>query len=185
MDVENFKWDSDNQNVSWSFNGKPIIKTFHNAYFASINNQRQYVIVEAGQNYSQDQIYYISFDGSTLFAMDKSNGKISWQLKDQHVELNCKVILHAQIYFEQNLVIILSSEKQNEKVLKGFSLDGTPLFVNQPPQGFDFNYLSIFNNQPSVVCDGDKAHTDAYNRNRWHFIINNQTGEMTRGNLAY
>ncbi|WP_055109360.1 hypothetical protein [Paenibacillus ihumii] len=84
------------------------------------------MVVEAGQNYSQDQIFYLSFEGKQIF-----------------------------------------------------------LFVERPPQGFDFNYLSTLKNQPSVVCEGDEDNTDIYRRNGWSFIIDTKTGDMTKGNLAY
>ena len=71
MAVENFIWDSKNQSVSWIYGGKLIKETFENAYFASVNNQENFVYVEAGKNYSQDQIYHLSFDGKRIFVLDK------------------------------------------------------------------------------------------------------------------
>lgn len=55
MNTDNFKWDDEKRSVSWLFNGKHITKRYDDAYFASLNNEKQYVVVEAGQNYSQDQ----------------------------------------------------------------------------------------------------------------------------------
>ena len=46
-------------------------ETFENAYFASVNKQKNFVYVEAGKNYSQDQIYHLSFDGKRIFVLDK------------------------------------------------------------------------------------------------------------------
>lgn len=185
MDIENFNWDIETQSVKWSFDGKIVRERFENAFFASQNIKNNYVIVEAGRNYSQDQIYYLSFDGKLIFKIDKENDKVSWQLQDKLVEVNCKDISNAQLYTEHSIVIVISVDDQNNKLLKGFGLDGTLLFSKQPPQGFTFNYLSTIKNQPSVVCEGDSANTDAYGRSSWHFIINDRTGEMSKGNLAY
>ena len=51
MTVENFIWDSKNQSVSWIYGGKVIKETFENAHFASVNEQKNFVYVEAGKNY--------------------------------------------------------------------------------------------------------------------------------------
>lgn len=185
MSIENFIWDSKNQSVSWSFNGKTILKRFENAYFATHNTQKNYVYVEAGQNFSQDQIYYFSLDGTQIFTIDKMNNKVNWQIKDELVEINCHNILNAQLYIEQSIVIIISAENQNEKVMKGFALDGELLFIKDPPRGFTFNYLATFRNQPSIVCDGDKSNADEHGRSSWHFIINAKTGDISKENLAY
>ncbi|WP_339158198.1 hypothetical protein MKX50_01365 [Paenibacillus sp. FSL W8-0186] len=185
MGIDNFKWDDQDRSVSWLYNGKHITKKYDNAYFASLNNEKQYVVVEAGQNYSPDLIFYLSFEGKQIFNLDKVNDKISWQLQDHLIQVNCKNILNAQIYPEQGVAIVISKENQFEKVLKGYAMDGTLLFVKHPPQGFDFSYLSTLKNQPSVVCEGDEDHTDVYGRSGWSFIIDTKTGDMTKGNLAY
>lgn len=185
MGVDNFIWDSENQSVGWSYNENCVFKRIENAFFASLDEHNKYVFVEAGQNFSQDKIYYLNFDGEELFTVDKVNDKVSWQLQDQLVEVNCKDIQCAQLYIEQCVVIIISGEDQIEKEIKGFALDGTLLFVKSPPQGFSFKYLSTNKNRPSVVCDGDQANTDAYGRYSWHFIINHKTGDMSKESLAY
>lgn len=185
MNVEDFKWDDVKQCVSWGYNGHHIINKYDNAYFASLNLENQYVIVEVGKNFTQDQLYYLSFNGKQIFLVDKVNDKVSWWLQDQLFEVNCEHILSAQIYFHEGVVIVISMENQIGKSLKGYKMDGTLLFVKHPPEGFDFNYLSTFNKQPSVICSGDKDSIDAYGRNSWNFIINTRTGEMIKGNLAY
>lgn len=185
MSTDNFKWDDEKRSVSWQFNGKHITKRYDDAYFSSLNNEKQYVVVEAGQNYSQDRIFYLSFEGKEIFNIDMVNDMMSWQLQDELIQVNCKNIVSAQIYMEQDVVLVISKENRVENVLKGYAMDGTLLFVKHPPQGFGFAYLSTIRNQPSVVCNGDKDNTDGYGRNSWNFIINTKTGDMTKGNLAY
>ncbi len=185
MNIENFNWDSKNQSANWSYNGKTIKKKYDNAYFASLNKQKNLVYIEAGENYSQDQIYYLSFNGEQIFKIDKVKGKMSWQQQDRLVEVNCKGILNGQYYIEQDIVVVITAGEQGDKKLKGFALDGTLLFVKQPPKDYTFNYLSTFMNQPSVVCNGGKANADAFERSSWHFLINTKTGEMSKENMAY
>jgi hypothetical protein len=185
MTVENFIWDSENQSVSWTYDEKVIKETFENAHFASVNEQKNFVYVEAGQNYSQDQVYHLSFDGKQIFIFDKVNGKVSWLHQDQLVEVNCKNVINAQFYVGQAVIIIITASNQVDRKLQGFALDGTLLFEKEPPQGYNFVYLSTSKNQPSVVCDGGKTNADVYGRSSWHFAIDNKTGDMTKENLAY
>ena len=185
MAVENFIWDSESQSVSWTYNGKEVKEKFENAHFASLNTQKNFIYVEAGQNFSQDQIYHLSFDGKLMFSFDKVSGKVSWQHQARLIEVNCKNIVSAQLYTEQDVFIVVSVPNQTDKRLQGFALDGSLLFEKDPPQGYDFMYLSISRNQPSVVCDGGKSNSDAYGRSTWHFAIDTKTGDMTKENLAY
>lgn len=185
MTVENFSLDNENQSVSWLYDGKLVEKNFKDMHFASPSTQKKFVYVEAGKNFSQDQIYHLSFDGKLIFAFDKINSKVSWQHQGKLVEVDSKNITNAQLYMNQGIMILITVLNQDDKRLQGFSLDGTLLFVKAPPQGYNFMYLSALNNQPSVVCDGGKASTDAYGRSSWHFSIDTKTGNMTRENLAY
>lgn len=185
MAVENFIWDSKNQSVSWIYGGKLIKETFENAYFASVNKQKNFVYVEAGKNYSQDQIYHLSFDGKRIFVLDKLNDKVSWLHQNKLIKICCKNIVSAQFYTGQVVLIISVASNQVNKKVQGFALDGTLLFEKEPPQGYNFVNLSTWKNQPSVVCDGGKTNADAYGRSSWHFAIDIKTGDMTKENLAY
>lgn len=185
MIVENFIWDSENQSVSWTYNGKVIKKRFENAHFASVNVQQNFVYVEAGQNYSQDQVYNLSFDGKRIFTFDKVSGKVSWLYQDQMVEVDCKNIINAQRYIGQDVVIVIATTGQSDRKLQGFALDGTLLFEKEPPQAYSFVHLSTLNDQPYVVCDGGETNADTYGRSSWNFIIDTKTGDKTKENLAY
>ncbi|QAA33527.1 hypothetical protein [Clostridium manihotivorum] len=184
MTIENFIWDSHNQSVSWLYDGKVIKETFKNAHFASVNRQKNFVYVEAGKNYSQDQIYHLSFDGGPIFIFDKVNNIVRWLNQDKMVEVNCKKIVNAQLYIGQ-VVLIITASNGVDRRLQGFALDGTLLFEKEPPQGYKFEYLSTSKNKPSVVCDVGKTNVDAYGRNSWYFTIDTKTGDMTKENLAY
>ncbi|WP_010245437.1 hypothetical protein [Acetivibrio cellulolyticus] len=182
--VDNFFWDKDNKCVCWSNNGKDIKVNVENMYFACLEMQKKYIFVEVGKNYSQDQIYYFSFDGNKIFTVDKVTGSVSWQSKDEVVNVQCDNLVSAQFYIEHELVLVITSNKQNERLL-GFALNGKKLFEKGPPQDYNFRYLSTSANFPSVVCDGGKTNADAYGRSNWHFVINTLTGDMTKCSLAY
>ncbi|GFN30968.1 hypothetical protein [Paenibacillus xylaniclasticus] len=183
MSVENMKWD--NQGISWVFEGNKITKNIDHVFFASVNKSENCVVVEAGLNFSQDQVYHLTFDGTPIFIVDKTAGKVCWKYQDKIVEIETCNILNAQLYAEQGIVLIIIAINQKDKLLKGFALDGSLRFEKHPPEGFDFNYLTSNRNQPSVVCDGDDSNTDQYGRNSRHFIIDSQTGDLLKENLAY
>ena len=185
MTIENFVLDIKNQSVSWIYEGKTIKETFVNAYFASVDKQNNYVYVESGNNYSQEQIYHLSFDGKHIFEVDKLKNTISWLYQNKSIKINCKNIADAQIYKEQIVIIISETSNNVGKKLQGYALDGTLLFEKKPPKGYSFVNLSSFRNQPSVVCDGGKIDIDVYGRNKRQFSINIKTGEMIKENLAY
>lgn len=98
MTINNFVLDIKNQSVSWIYEGKTIKETFVNAYFASVDKQNNYVYVESGNNYSQEQIYHLSFDGKHIFEVDKLKNTISWLYQNKSIKINCKNIADAQIY---------------------------------------------------------------------------------------
>lgn len=185
MNVRNFIWDSQNQSVSWEYNGEIIKERYENAYFATVNTQKNFVYIEAGQNYHQDQVYHISFDGKRIFTLDKLSSKVSWLYQNKIVEVACKNIVNAQFYIEKGIIMVITDSSQSHRKLKGFRLDGTVLFENEPPHGYSFVNLSTYKDEPSVVCDGGKSNADAYGRSCWHFAIDIKTGDMTKENLAY
>lgn len=184
MTVENFIWDSHKQTISWEYGGKSIRKTFVNAYFASVNTQGNFVYIEVGKDYSQEQVYHFSFDGEQIFTFDKVSDKVSWLHQDQLVEIDCKNIVEAQCYSEQGVVIVIVGQDQEMK-LQIFTSKGMLRIEKEPPRGYNFVHLSTSKSQPSVVCDGGKDIADVYGRSRWHFAIDTQNGDMTKENLAY
>lgn len=115
MNIENFFWDKVNHCVSWSYNGKDIKENYENMFFATADLEKKYIFIKAGQNYSQDQIYYISFDGKLIFSFDKVSGKISWQHKYQLVEVSKKNIEYAQMYFNHDIIMAITVKNKNDK----------------------------------------------------------------------
>lgn len=186
MAVENFSWDNENQCVSWLYNGKVFNEKFENAHFASLNTEKSFVYIEAGHNYSQDQVYYFSFDGSLIFSFDKVSNKIRWQHKGNQIEVSCVNLENAMLYSEFDVIIAIVGINQLDKRIRCYSTDGKFLFEKEPPQGYSFLYLSTTpDNKPTIVCDGGKENADKYGRSSWHYIIDTKTGDMIKGSLAY
>lgn len=185
MNIENFIWDNKNQSVSWIYDGKIIKEVYENAYFAAVNSKQNFVYIMAGQNYSQDQLYYLSFDGKRIFTFDKLSGKVSWLYQNKIVEVTCENIVNAQLYIEKGVIIVITASSHSNGKLQCFALNGILLFEKESPHGYSFEYLSTCMNEPSVVCDAGKTNADSYGRTSWHFTIDIKTGNMTKANLAY
>ena len=183
MSIENFFWDNEKHIINWSYKRENFKIRIENLNFASIQNS--YVYAEAGSNFSQDQIYYFSFEGKHIFVSDRVLGKVSWQFNNHSVNIHLENVLNAQFYIEKDIIMVITAINQKDKKILGFALDGTLLFEKEPPKGYYIMYLSRCNNLPSVVCDGAKLDTDPYGRNNWHFIIDLKNGEMSKGSLAY
>ncbi len=185
MTVENFIWNSQDQSVSWKHNGETIKEIYENAYFATVNTQQNFVYIEAGENYHQDQVYYISFDGRQIFKFDKLRNKVSWLYQNKMVEVSCENLVNAQFYIEKGVIMVITDSKQFSGRLQAFTLNGIKLFEKEPPQGYSFVNLSTYKDEPSVVCDAGKSNADTYGRSCWHFSIDIKTGSMSKENLAY
>lgn len=185
MNIQNYVWDKQNHTVSWSFNGNIIKKSFGDMHFAYLNKEENFVLLKVGKNFIVEQVYYISFEGQDIFIFDKVNGKISWQYNNHPIDVSCKNVENAQIYFNKDIVVAIIAENQSDKKIKGFALDGKLLFEKEPPEGYVFKYLSTSKNLPTVVCDGGDANADAYGRSEFHFIIDTKTGDMSKVSLAY
>lgn len=183
MSVEDFFWDAENQTVRWSYKGATYNEKIDNMHQATVIKQKDFIYIEAGHNYYQDQMYYLSYDGRRIFTCDKLKGKISWQFEDQLIDIDCENILSAMLYVDHGLVIVITVSNKVDQRLKGFSLDGMLLFEKEPPQDFIFIYLSESMNKPTVVSDGGIP--DASGRYRWHFTIDTKTGELSKIGLAY
>ena len=61
--MDNFTWDFGSKLVKWNNEGVEIEKRVDNAFFATVNEDKQLIYVEAGENYNQDSIFYFSYDG--------------------------------------------------------------------------------------------------------------------------
>jgi hypothetical protein len=183
--MENFIWDNKKHSVSWLYEGKRIERTINNMFFASVNEQKKNVYIEAGKQYSQEQVYILSFEGECIFECDILQDKVCWKYQNKRIKVDCKKIVDAQLYEGKIVLIICTMPNQVDKKLQGFALDGAFLFEVEQPKGYCFYYLSSLENQPSVVCDGGEDNSDGYGRSMWHFSVDIKNGDLRKESLAY
>ncbi|WP_113929483.1 hypothetical protein [Bacillus sp. P14.5] len=185
MAIKNFKWDSQSQSVCWVYNGTTIKSTYEHAYFATLDENENYVFVEAGENNNQEQMYYISFDGKPIFSFDRLTGTVSWLNGNKQVQINALNAIGAHRYSEHNLIIVVKQSGPSATKLCGYSTDGILLFESDSPEGFVFVYLTTFKSSPYIVYDGGKAYADPYGRSSWIFSVDPRSGKLNKENLAY
>lgn len=185
MNLENLTLDIGNKNVSWIYKKITISKTIENIYFANINEKRRFVYVEAGKNFSQEQIYNFSYDGGVIFTLDKLIGKIRWFYNGKEIVVNDKDIHEAQRYIDLDRVLMISKLNGNNKILKCYDLNGQLVFEKEAPDGYTFMHLSTIDNKPVVICDGGVNNIDKYERSSWNFSVDTENGNITKQNLSY
>lgn len=177
--MENFNWNFENKEVTWKNNGIEIKKTITNAYFASVLQEKNLVYVEAGENYSANEIYYFSFDGKLALSLNKKNNSISWTYNDEEMHESYCNLIDAGIY-NDNTIIVISDEN-----LFCYDINGDLLFKESSSNELKFIRLTSINNTPHVVCDCGKGNEDEYGRKWWNFEIDRDNCTLTKKNLAY
>ena len=185
MSIENFIWDKQNQSVSWVYNGKVVKKRYEDLNSSSPDLEDNYIFISTGKDFRVDQVYYLSFEGEQIFTCDRVNGKVCWKYDNRLFEVGFKNLDSAEIYLNNDIVIVVIATNPADKILKGYALDGKLLFEINPPNGYKFEYLSFIDNSPTVVCNGGNINADAYGRSEFHFKIDTKTGVLEKIGLAY
>jgi len=181
MSGVDYKFDS--SNVIWEYNSKKVELQISKINFVNVEKENRYIYIVCGENFSEDTIYYYSFEGNKIFSYDKIKGTVSWDYKGKSVELKCKDIINAKLFLEQEVVIILANGQNSKDRVIGYNLEGGLKFEKYAPKDYKFLYLSTSSDKITVVCEG--SHSDSYGRNSWHFELDLSTGELTKINLAY
>jgi hypothetical protein len=178
----NFKWDNKKNTISWINRRKLINLYFENLIFASIDKDSCIVYVVAGENFNQDEVFYIQEDGSILFKCIKKKDIVTWKCGVNYVEIKCKNIISALYFIKHNLIIIIYM-KFNNKYIIGYDLSGKRIFNNTPDEECEMLYLTEIENKPVVVCDSKI--NDKYGRSRYSYEVNKATGELKKKDIAY
>ncbi len=173
----------DSNNVTWEYNSKKVELQISNIKFVNVEKENRYVYIVCGEEFSEDIIYYYSFEGNRIFLCDKVKGAVSWDLEGKSVRLNCNCVIHAKIFLEKEIVIVLENGQNSRDRVIGYNLEGGIKFENYAPRDYKFLYLSTVQDRITVVCEGSIS--DSYGRYSWHFELDLSTGELTKKNIAY
>ncbi len=69
MEVKDFLWGLDS--VTWSYDSESRKVELPNINFANIDLLNKNIYIVCGENFSDDQIYYLAYDGNVQLAYDK------------------------------------------------------------------------------------------------------------------
>jgi hypothetical protein len=69
--VDKLYWDQNK--ISWYF-GHEIVKEINNIILATVRKDRKIIYIEAGTNFTSEQVYCFLYNGDLLFMYDKISG---------------------------------------------------------------------------------------------------------------
>lgn len=117
------------------------------------------------------------------FKVDKSKGEITWRCDGKLISVCYKDLDCAIQDSKVNLVLIIQKTRNNRGKLIGYNADGRKKFEVNPPNGFGFDFFErfrLYENEVQVVCGRTEIEKDDP-WGSWHFIINPETGALTKG----
>ncbi|MEK3952114.1 MULTISPECIES: hypothetical protein [Psychrobacillus] len=169
--------------VSWVFEGKEVGINIENLFFASVDENNEYVYVNAGENYIKDKVYYFNFDGTLKMYYDLFTGSIKWDYKEEKQTLVIKDLIEIGYFPKKEIILVLFNEDKREVI--GLNLAGEYLYEIEKPVGYRMMYFEEFPDNVAVVCDGGELQEDRFGRSRTNFLLNQDDGTLYKGNLAY
>lgn len=169
--------------VFWFFDNKRITIEIEDAFFVSERKEIQLIEIEAGKNFIRNRVYYYNFTGEPVLYYDLELGIVEWSFQGNIKKITVKNMKQVSFFpQEQRVFIICSCGKQE---LLGYDLEGNYLFKTNAPSEFEMLYFAKLRDNIMVVCDGNKNQEDQYGRFRYNFLIDTNTGKLTKGSLAY
>jgi|APDOM4702015159_1054818.scaffolds.fasta_scaffold00578_3 hypothetical protein len=181
MAFDNFEWNKEEGSISWTFQGESQTHKIRNLYYAALNLEQNYVYLETGKNYNQDEIYYLLEDGLILFKCNKDTNEILLRNNDSYTTIICKNIVNSSYSVKHQIALVITS---NNKIL-GYDIRGTSIFETPAPEEYCFLYFSTKNDKLVVIAEKTDGDEDEYGRNRRHFIIDEKSGKLSKSDLAY
>ncbi|WP_270180271.1 hypothetical protein [Alkalihalobacillus sp. CinArs1] len=116
--------------------------------------------------------------------IDKQNNKVEYLYYGKKKEIHIPNLELIEIYKTNNRIIALIGESDFLSHLQGYNFEGEYLFEVTPPDHFMYSYLTEgANNEMLVVCSSSEGKVDGWYD--WHFVIDENTGVLTRGYPAY
>lgn len=181
MPFDNFEWNKEEESISWTFLGKRQVHKIKNLFYAALNLEQNYVYLVAGENYNQDEIYYLLEDGVILFKCNTNTDEILWRNKDDYITIICKNIVNSYHNAKQQITLVITA---NNKLL-GYDIKGIRIFETPAPEDYSFLYFSTQNDKLLVIAEKTHGDEDDFGRNRRQFIIDEKSGKLLKSDLAY
>ena len=180
--VRNLRHDKISDCLEWIYQDKTF-KIFKK-YIYTYTVQNDLIYFQCGENFVANSVFYYNLNGVLHFGYDIKNNLIFWSKNNQSFEKKCYKLMHANLYEDQNILVILHSSIDNSKCIEVIDLEGEKLFQIKETEDLNFRYLSKVNNMASIVIENVKE-IDKYGRTEFHYIINLLDQKLLKSNLAH
>ncbi|WP_423832017.1 alanine acetyltransferase [Streptococcus equinus] len=175
--------------VKWEYNGKNIEVTLNNILHAIFRKSKNMVVIEIGQNFIEEFLYYYSLNGKLLMKHNLETGEVTWDYNGKH-HLTLPYTETVTFYPERDLILIIYRTAENQNAitaLKIFDLNGNLLHSFTSPEGYTILYITdIEGHSAKIVCDATiEENVDPYGRDRFNFSLDLTTGILEKLGLAY
>ena len=179
----------DEISVKWEYCGKNIQVTLDKILHASFRKSKNTIVIETGEGFIEECLYYYSLDGEFLLKNNLETGEVTWYHNGEH-QLALPYTETVGFYPEHHLLLIIyrTAEERNAiTAMKIFDLDGNLLYSFTSPEGYTMMYVTeIDEKYAKVVCDATiEENVDPYGRDRFNFTLDLQTGQWDKVGLAY
>lgn len=174
---------TESNKVFWTFDNRTITVELEDVWAASERKEMQLIEIETGKNFRQNKVYFFNPAGELVLHYDLESGTVEWPFQDKTEKITVKNMKQVGFFPQKKRIFVISSCGSQE--LSGYDTDGRFLFSVKNPPEFEMLYFSRLKDDIMVVCDGGKNQEDEYGRFRYHFLLDINTGKLTKGGLAY
>ncbi|GEM_PF-1355493 len=189
MEKYNFYIDKDKNKINWVYNNKEYSIEINGLKLATIGkdeNEDEFIYVENRTENDERQKRYYTLTGELFFTFIKLGGLVSWKNKDGINELFINQLIGAEIYKKYQVIGVLKGNRDTQRKLIIYSMDGQLISEQDEPENYYFSYLTYDDEKPAVICEGNGKNGSRKNgRSTWKFSINPVTGELIRISVAY
>lgn len=170
--------------VCWKYKEKEIKLQLKNIILSYENKKNEYIKVEIGQNFEREKYLYYDYNGNLIMESNIKEEYIWWKYNEKEEKIKIENLLITLLSIERRVIVV---QYRVGKLDKAFilNLEGDFLYDITPPEGFRLWYFSDDQEGIRVACDGIKKYADSYGRTSYWFLIDLETGRLTKQGLAY
>ena len=169
--------------ITWNYN-KKIELFFENAVLAREDKSNGYVVVKFKKNPWKEKYLYYDYDGNLIMESNIKEEYIWWKYNNDEKKIRIENLISTLFSVKRKVIIVRYEFEKIDKALV-LNFDGDFLCDINPPKGFKLWYFSDDREGIRVACDGTIEYADSYGRTSYWFLIDLETGKLTKQGLAY
>jgi len=116
-----------------------------------------------------------------FFTYDKVNSELKYVFNDSKYSIPIVNLIHA-IFIPDHKLILITTEKDNNEYIYGYSVFGKNLFKQPAPDHYKLWYLE---KDLKIAFTEKDEYAEKSGRSGWWFKINPTNGELTKDCWAY